>query len=104
MSTTTYIGDYSVEVPASTLADPTSPTRAEWEAVVVAGEARLYTDHVLPRRLVESMGASRTSTSSSTSSAGPIFLETRWMPPSYEEVQEIDRVLARRDRAAKTEV
>lgn len=59
--------------------------------------AHLIVDSVLPRHVVESMGASHAQTSSS--SAGPIIVETRWMPRTYDEVREVDRSLARRLRA-----
>jgi len=62
----------------------------------------LNADSVLPRHVVESWGASTASTSPQTS--GPIILETRWMPPSYEELIARDRALVRRDRATARQV
>lgn len=60
-------------------------------------------DSVLPRHVVESMGASRTSWTSPQTS-GPILVETLWIPPSYDEVREVDRALVRRDRATARQV
>jgi len=107
----TYRGSWTVEVPADDLADPTSPTRAEWEAVVVTGEgrpfftggiippgtevlARFNHDHVLHRRQVEALSAM----ASTPTSAGPIFMETRGHR-TYDEIREVDRALERRLRA-----
>ena len=112
MSLSTHMGAFRVDVPASTLADPTSPTRAEWEAAVATGEirpsftaggiippgtevlARFNHDHVLLRRQVETLGA-RTSTTSFPTSVGAIIRETRVGHRSFDEVRErLDAELA----------
>jgi len=58
-------------------------------------------DYVLSRRQVEALSA-RTSSTSPQTSDGPFTLETRWMTPSYDEVREVDRAMARRDRPRAT--
>lgn len=97
MTVDTYIGDYCVEVPASTLADPTSPTRSEWENAVVAGEGRptFFTGGIVPPgvRTYQSPG----------SVLPKRVVETRWMPRSYDEVREVaDRLEAASKIASKT--
>lgn len=59
--------------------------------------AHLIVDGVISRHLAETLGASTASTSPPTS-AGPSIVETRWMPLTYDEVREVNRALARRDR------
>lgn len=64
--------------------------------------AHLFVDGVISRRLVESMSAWRLPSPPIT--AGPILVETRVYPRSFDEVREVDRALVRRDRATARQV